>query len=103
MKAFIKFIDGQAWKSILTKWSPPTSKNATGETILKNGVNWTDEKNKVSSYNSTALNAIFIGVTLFQFKSNSKVISAKEALGYPLNRIQRSKHCVRIHNTTSGY
>lgn len=78
MKAFIKSIDEKAWKSILVGWTPPTTKNEAGKVVPKDEIAWTEEANKISNYNSKAINGIFNGVSPMQFKSISNDISAEE-------------------------
>ena len=79
MKAFIKSMDEKAWRAILTGWTHPTKKNTENEDIKKPEVEWTVEEDRLASYNSKALNAIFSAVDVNQFKLISTCEVAKEA------------------------
>ena len=68
MKAFIKAIDEKAWRSILTGWSHPTTKDDKGNFVLKPEVKWSNDEDKLANSNSKALNAIFNAVDVNQFK-----------------------------------
>ena len=79
MKAFIKALDERAWRSVLSGWTPPTTTDTEGKTIPKPELEWTSEEDKLASYNSKALNAIFNAVDPTQFKQISTCESAKVA------------------------
>ncbi|XP_024018312.1 uncharacterized protein LOC112090655 [Morus notabilis] len=79
MMAFIKAQDEKAWRAILNGWKHPVTKDAEGKEILKSKGSWNSDENKLAIYNSRALNAIFNGVDINQFKMISTCESAKEA------------------------
>ena len=43
MKVFIKALDKRAWRSVLTGWTHPTTKDDQGKVILKPKVSWSTE------------------------------------------------------------
>ena len=68
MMAFIKALDERAWRSVLSCWKHSTITNYKGKTSQKLELEWTSEEDKLASYNSKALNAIFNAVDSNQFK-----------------------------------
>ena len=62
MEAFIKALDEKAWRSMLTGWKHPTTKDDEGNVTLIPEVKWTCDDDRLANYNSKALNAIFNGV-----------------------------------------
>ncbi|XP_024030940.1 uncharacterized protein LOC112094406 [Morus notabilis] len=66
--AFIKARDEKAWRSVLNGWKHPITKDAEGKEILKPEGSWNSHEDKLAIYNSRALNAIFNGVDINQFK-----------------------------------
>ncbi|KAI3457270.1 hypothetical protein Pfo_013933 [Paulownia fortunei] len=66
MQAFIKSVDEQAWRAVVT------------EEVLKPKDQWNTEDEKIANYNSKALNAIFSAVDVNQFKLIAICESAKE-------------------------
>jgi len=79
MKAFIKAQDEKAWRAILIGWKHPETKDAEGKEIPKPEESWSTDEDRLANYNSRALNAIFNGVDVHQFKMISTCESAKEA------------------------
>ena len=71
MRAFIKAIDEQAWKSVLTGWIHPTVTDAEGKTTRKAELKWTTLDDRLANGN---YNAIFNAVNQTQFK----LISTRE-------------------------
>ena len=80
MRAFIRALDVRAWKSILTRWSPPTTKDFKGNEIIKVEIDSSNDDDKLANYNDKALNAIFNGVDAEKIKLISLSIYAKKAL-----------------------
>jgi len=78
MKAFIKAIDEKAWRSILTGWTHPTTKDEKGNAVPKPEEEWSGDEDKLANNNSKALNAIFNAVDVNQFKLISMCETAKE-------------------------
>ena len=62
MSVFIQALDVRAWRSILTRWSPPTTKDSDGNETIKVEVDWSNDDAKLANYNNKAVNAIFNGV-----------------------------------------
>ena len=62
MRAFILALDVRAWRSILTRWSPPTTEDSEGNEIIKVEIDRSNNDDKFSNYNNKALNTIFNGV-----------------------------------------
>ncbi|KAG9450312.1 hypothetical protein H6P81_010277 [Aristolochia fimbriata] len=82
MHAYIRALDERAGKSIEKGWKLPTKvvgEGAARKEILKDDSEWTDEDDKLSSCNAKALNAIFGGVDVDQFRRISACQSAQEA------------------------
>ena len=79
MKAFIKAIDGKAWRSVLTSWEHLITKDTEGKEILKPKTTWSTEEDRLANNNSKALNAIFNRVDANQFKLISTCETAKNA------------------------
>ena len=76
-KAFITNLD--AWKIIVTGWSPPTMKDENREAMRKPEILWDANEDKLASQNSKALDAIFNAVTPQEYKRISNCVSAQEA------------------------
>ena len=55
MNAFIKALDERVWRSMLTGWTHPTTKDDQGKVILKLEFSWSTEDDKLANYNSKAL------------------------------------------------
>ena len=79
MKAFMKAIDGKAWRFVLTRWEHLAIKDTEGKEILKPEITWSTENDRLANNNSKALNAIFNGVDANQFKLISTCETAKDA------------------------
>ena len=77
MKVFIKSVDEKQWKTILTSWDHPMTKNDNREFVPKPEVEWTVNEDKLANNNSKALNAIFNAVDANQFKLISTCETAK--------------------------
>ena len=80
MKAFIKSLHEKAWRSVLSGWTYPTTKNANGKVILKPEALWSTEDEKLANYNSKVLHTIFSGVDADQIKLITICETPKEAL-----------------------
>ena len=59
MKPFIKAFGEKAWRSVLTIWTHPTIKDSNDKEVLNPKISWPFEDDKLESYNSKALHAIF--------------------------------------------
>ena len=79
MRAFIKSIDENAWRSVLQGWKPPIKTDAEGKTIPKDRTYWTPEEEALSTQNSQTLNEIFNCVDPSQFNMISTIKVAQEA------------------------
>ena len=79
MKAFIKAIDEKAWRSVLTGWEHPVTKDTKGNEILKPEITWSMEEDRVANNISKTLNAIFNWVYANQFKLISTCKTTKDA------------------------
>ena len=79
MKAFIKVIDGNVWRAVLTGWEYLVTKDTEGKETLKLEAIWSIEEDKLAKNSSKALNAIFNGVDVNQFKLISTCEIAKDA------------------------
>ncbi|XP_062073656.1 uncharacterized protein LOC133777911 [Humulus lupulus] len=77
IRAFIKSQEEKVWRSILSGWTPPSESDDV--TKLKSELNWTDAKDKLSSYNNKALHAILNGFGEGYIKLISSCESTKEA------------------------
>ena len=80
MKAFIKALDEKAWRSLLTAWTHPTTKDDKGKLILKLEVSWSSEDDRLANYNSKVLHTIFNVVDDNQIKLIAPYEFAKETL-----------------------
>ena len=74
MKAFIKSVNEKAWKTILTGWDHPMTKNDKGEYVPKHEVEWTANEDKLANNNSKALNAIFDVVDAIKLISRCEAV-----------------------------
>ena len=72
-------MDEMAWRTILNSWTHPMKMNVENETVKKLEVEWAVEEDRLVSYNSKVLNAIFSAVYVHQFKLISTCEMAKEA------------------------
>ena len=63
MKAFLKSIDERVWNSIKYEWEKPT-------TLVNE---WQTSQKEAAAFNSKAMNAIFIVVSMEEFKRISNV------------------------------
>ncbi|KAI3461556.1 hypothetical protein Pfo_018219 [Paulownia fortunei] len=79
MRAFIKSMDEQAWRTVVIGWEHPAMINEQKEEVLKTEDQWNTEEEKIMNYNSKALNAIFSAVDVNQFKLIATYESAKKA------------------------
>ncbi|KAK2453398.1 gag-protease polyprotein [Trifolium repens] len=81
MVAFLKSIDSQVWRAILSGWEAPvvTDKDGNKTNVLKAELEWTKEEQELSTYNSKAINALFNGVDRSMFRLIKKCVVAKEA------------------------
>jgi hypothetical protein len=81
MAAFLKSIDSQVWRAILSGWEAPvvTDKDGNKTNVLKAELEWTKEEQELSTYNSKAINALFNGVDRSMFRLIKKCVVAKEA------------------------
>ena len=79
MKAFIKSLVENAWRSVLTGQKHPTIKDDEGNVVLTPEVKWFVDNDRLSNYNSKALNANFNDVGADQIKLIIIYESAKEA------------------------
>ena len=79
MKAFNKALDERAWTSVLSGWTQLLVTDNEEKTTPKPELQWSPEEDKLASYNSRALNAIFNAVDPNQFKYISTYETAKEA------------------------
>ncbi|KAI3450426.1 hypothetical protein Pfo_007091 [Paulownia fortunei] len=78
MRAFIKSVDENAWKSVVSGWQYPVMENEKKEVILKPEDLWTALDNELASCNSKALNVIFNAVDSNQFRLIATCETAKE-------------------------
>ena len=78
MVAFLKAIDLKVWKSIVNGYSLPTT-TADGITSLKSEEKWSKDEEFAATNNSRALNAIYNGVNMSEFRRISTCTTAKEA------------------------
>ncbi|XP_012846764.1 PREDICTED: uncharacterized protein LOC105966726 [Erythranthe guttata] len=79
MKMFIKSMDEDSWRTILTGWTRPVAKIREGVEYEKHEENWSKKEQTVANTNSKALNAIFNAVDTNQFKLISGCECAKRA------------------------
>ncbi|VFQ77015.1 unnamed protein product, partial [Cuscuta campestris] len=79
MRAFLKSLGGQVWRSIEVGWSAPTMTNADGELIQKPYERFSKKEKDAAESNDQALNAIFGAVDRNQFRLISNCIEAKRA------------------------
>ena len=79
MKTLIKAQDEKAWRAVLNGWKHPVTKDAEGKETLKPEESQSIDEDRLAIYNSRALNAIFNGVDINQFKMISTCELAKEA------------------------
>ena len=59
IKAFTKAFNERVWRSVLSAWKPPTITDVEGKKIPNPELEWSSKEEKLASYNSKALNAIF--------------------------------------------
>lgn len=76
MRAFLKSMDERVWRSVVNGWEKPTVVSGT-ETTSKPSDQWTKTDDENSNWNSKAINAIFSGVTLEEFRRISMCETAK--------------------------
>ena len=67
------------WRSILTRWTPPTVTTSEGKKVLKPEVDWSNGDDRLANYNNKALHAIFNGCDANHIKLISSCETAKEA------------------------
>ncbi|VFQ71381.1 unnamed protein product [Cuscuta campestris] len=79
MRAFLKSLGGQVWRSIEVGWSAPTMTNEDGELIQKPYERFNKKEKDAAESNDQALNAIFGAVDRNQFRLISNCIDAKRA------------------------
>ena len=79
MMAFLKSIDSERWKAVLSRWEYPTIQDENGKISLKLEISWTKEEDETSLENSRALNALFNGVDQNVFELINTYSSTKEA------------------------
>jgi hypothetical protein len=81
MVAFLKSIDAQVWRAILSGWEHPVivDKDGNKTSELKPELEWSKEEHDLSTYNSKAINALFNGVDRSMFRLIKKCVIAKEA------------------------
>ena len=78
MRAFLKSIDERVWKIVINGWKPPIV--ITGEKIIPKDISeWDRTDFENCGWNSKFINAIFIGVTVEEFRRISHCELAKEA------------------------
>ncbi|VFQ79365.1 unnamed protein product [Cuscuta campestris] len=77
MRAFLKYLGGQVWRSIEVGWSAPTMTNADGELIQKPYERFSKKEKDAAESNDQALNAIFRAVDRNQFRLISNCTEAK--------------------------
>ena len=58
---FIQALNVRAWRSILTRWTPPTVIDSEGKKVLKPEVDLSNDDDRLANYNNKALHAIFNG------------------------------------------
>ncbi|KAG9442590.1 hypothetical protein H6P81_018444 [Aristolochia fimbriata] len=100
MHAYIRALDERAWKSIEKGWKLPTKvvgEGAARKEILKDDSEWTDEDDKLSSCNAKALNAIFGGVDVDQFRRIFACQSAQEAWKILELHFEGTESLLRMH------
>ncbi|KAL7102238.1 hypothetical protein ACP275_08G106800 [Erythranthe tilingii] len=76
MKMFIKSMDEDSWRTVLTGWTRPVAKTREGVEYEKHEENWSKKEQTVAN---KALNAIFNAVDTNQFKLISGCECAKRA------------------------
>ncbi|XP_012833689.1 PREDICTED: uncharacterized protein LOC105954566 [Erythranthe guttata] len=79
MKMFIKSMDEDAWRTVLTGWKRPVATDEKGIQTEKHEKDWSKTEQIAANMNSKALNAIFNGIDINQFKIISACECAKEA------------------------
>ncbi|VFQ73769.1 unnamed protein product [Cuscuta campestris] len=79
MRAFLKSLGGQVWRSIEVGWSAPTMMNADGELIQKPYERFSKKEKDAAESNDQALNAIFGAVD-----RNQELTNEAERLGEPI-------------------
>ncbi|VFQ77757.1 unnamed protein product [Cuscuta campestris] len=79
MRAFLKSLGGQVWRSIEVGWSAPTMTNEDGELIQKPYERFNKKEKDAAESNDQALNAIFRAVDRSQFRLISNCTEAKRA------------------------
>ncbi|XP_012840358.1 PREDICTED: uncharacterized protein LOC105960701 [Erythranthe guttata] len=79
MKMLIKSMDEDAWRTVLTGWKRPVATYEKGNEIEKHEKDWSKAEQIAANMNSEALNAIFNGIDINQFKIISACECAKEA------------------------
>ena len=52
LKAFIKALDEKAWRSVLTGWKHPTTKDDKGNVTLTPEEKWSSDDDRLTNYNS---------------------------------------------------
>jgi len=66
MKALTKAQDEKAWRAVLNGWKHPVTKDGKGKETLKPEESWSTDEERMTIYNTRALNAIFNGVDINQ-------------------------------------
>ncbi|XP_012854414.1 PREDICTED: uncharacterized protein LOC105973919 [Erythranthe guttata] len=79
MNMFIKSMDEDVWHIVLTGWKRPVSTDEKGIQTEKHEKDWSKTEQIAANMNSKALNAIFNGIDINQFKIISACECAKEA------------------------
>ena len=79
MRVYIKSLDIKVWRSVLSRWSPPTKIDNDGKTVVKTMSEWTSEEDKLATSNWMSLNAIRYGVDSKQIRLIVTIESVKEA------------------------
>ena len=77
MRTFLKSIDERVWLVVVNGWTPPTITTGT-VTTLKQTMLWDKIDFDSCGWNSKAMNAIYNGVTVEEFRRISNCEIAKE-------------------------
>lgn len=78
MRAFFKFLDEHVWGSFLKGQTIPST-DVNGIVTPKDLSTWSKEEVNENNYNSKGLYAIFMAISLEEFKSISRCETAKDA------------------------
>ena len=79
MKTFIRALDVRDWRSILTRWTPPTTTDSEGKKVIKPEVDWSVDDDRLANYNNNALHTICNGCDVDHIKLISSCETTKEA------------------------